>query len=841
MERRAGKEVKSINYKCLDELLRLRQQACNAALKRALSEVDAAEERQELGQEEKEEGASDVHRIPLPSQPLSCDSSLCACKSARLVGSAVIDAPERANAEAGFCFDHENILSIEYGDLMKKIIVADGWKYTQRAISIGEGNSGLVLGKIYTLREATDNQPAIMEYLGPVGTDCKIFRDMKTFGDRAEEALHGKKPMTSFFQTEIEMQALTFQSLSDYSKEEMESDQKSILAYLEDSRIKGDRMMSYDDETFIAACNQMELPLKQRADFFSRVSEGGKSDYCSQRGLEGTIRNYIEAKEDGSKQRVWEDSYTGWLVRDASHFECIGGEGVLQRSLQIRLLHQREAVGSASVCGEARFHPGKLRPLSAGTPFLFWCAQYLQPFLPKIRTMLVALLEQMTILLTLPGFCPGEKKPIHSGMMTVQYVADWSAELLPSALAARLDAAEPSPALRRAEETAKRRMALVNGDYWGLGEKHVKGVSILAESNSSTLEQLKVLQASLELGLASELAGVHEDIDQGLRRLQWEFAAAEQRGREAIEERAAAALECEKARAQELLAVELKAAQAESTMLSGLLKEEQSEQSERSRRHMESFFAEQHAASHRQESTYNEILRLESRVELSMAKLEKHEQSLEDLDRTSSPPPRAAALEAAEGFRPEILVLAQEAGDRTLLQARSYCEEAQAAKNSTQELFGQLKRFVAEKQEALVLCYRELAQVAVTLAVRASGAVRPSPSLAEEEVIRELTTVIQKQLKSEEPHRLFWASQAIASSSSLGPLLERLRSTLASLEMPLDEEADLPSGSEGCWQEASPSSSLHVAVESYVPKPPSLVISWPVPDAGDGTAVADGA
>ncbi|CAK9115567.1 unnamed protein product [Durusdinium trenchii] len=395
-------------------------------------------------------------------------------------------------------------------------------------------------------------------------------------------------------------------------------------------------------------------------------------------------------------------------------------------------------------------------------------------------------------------------------------------ELLPSALAARLDAAEPSPALRRAEETAKR-------------------VSILAESNSSTLEQLKVLQASLELGLASELAGVHEDIDQGLRRLQWEFAAAEQRGREAIEERAAAALECEKARAQELLAVELKAAQAESTMLSGLLKEEQSEQSERSRRHMESFFAEQHAASHRQESTYNEILRLESRVELSMAKLEKHEQSLEDLDRTSSPPPRAAALEAAEGFRPEILVLAQEAGDRTLLQARSYCEEAQAAKNSTQELFGQLKRFVAEKQEALVLCYRELAQVAVTLAVRASGAVRPSPSLAEEEVIRELTTVIQKQLKSEEPHRLFWASQAIASSSSLGPLLERLRSTLASLEMPLDEEADLPSGSEGCWQEASPSSSLHVAVESYVPKPPSLVISWPVPDAGDGTAVADGA
>eukprot|EP00913_Durusdinium_trenchii_P001322 g1220.t1 len=145
-------------------------------------------------------------------------------------------------------------------------------------------------------------------------------------------------------------------------------------------------------------------------------------------------------------------------------------------------------------------------------------------------------------------------------------------ELLPSALAARLDAAEPSPALRRAEETAKRRMALVNGDYWGLGEKHVKGekltlgsVSILAESNSSTLEQLKVLQASLELGLASELAGVHEDIDQGLRRLQWEFAAAEQRGREAIEERAAAALECEKARAQELLAVELKAAQAESS------------------------------------------------------------------------------------------------------------------------------------------------------------------------------------------------------------------------------------------------------------------------------------
>lgn len=51
------------------------------------------------------------------------------------------------------------------------------------------------------------------EYLGPVGTDCKIFRVMKTFGDRAEEALHGKKPMTSFFQTEIEMQALTFQSL----------------------------------------------------------------------------------------------------------------------------------------------------------------------------------------------------------------------------------------------------------------------------------------------------------------------------------------------------------------------------------------------------------------------------------------------------------------------------------------------------------------------------------------------------------------------------------------------------------------------------------------------------
>lgn len=56
-------------------------------------------------------------------------------------------------------------------------------------------------------------------------------------------------------------------------------------------------------------------------------------------------------------------------------------------------------------------------------------------------------------------------------------------ELLPSALAARLDAAEPSPALRRAEETAKRRMALVNGDYWGLGEKHVKGEKLTLGSS----------------------------------------------------------------------------------------------------------------------------------------------------------------------------------------------------------------------------------------------------------------------------------------------------------------------------------------------------------------------
>lgn len=104
---------------------------------------------------------------------------------------------------------------------------------------------------------------------------------------------------------------------ADYSKEEMESDQKSILAYLEDSRIKGDRMMSYDDETFIAACNQMELPLKQRADFFSRVSEGGKSDYCSQRGLEGSSPMSLDRNDQklhrGQRRRLKAEGVGGFL------------------------------------------------------------------------------------------------------------------------------------------------------------------------------------------------------------------------------------------------------------------------------------------------------------------------------------------------------------------------------------------------------------------------------------------------------------------------------------------------------------------------------------------------
>ena len=45
MERRSGKTSNSVNYQCLDSLLKLRRQACNSALRKALAEAEAAEER----------------------------------------------------------------------------------------------------------------------------------------------------------------------------------------------------------------------------------------------------------------------------------------------------------------------------------------------------------------------------------------------------------------------------------------------------------------------------------------------------------------------------------------------------------------------------------------------------------------------------------------------------------------------------------------------------------------------------------------------------------------------------------------------------------------------------
>ena len=45
MERRGGKQSNSANYQCLDSLLKLRRQACNSALRKALSEAEACEER----------------------------------------------------------------------------------------------------------------------------------------------------------------------------------------------------------------------------------------------------------------------------------------------------------------------------------------------------------------------------------------------------------------------------------------------------------------------------------------------------------------------------------------------------------------------------------------------------------------------------------------------------------------------------------------------------------------------------------------------------------------------------------------------------------------------------
>ena len=45
MERRSGKTSNSVNYQCLDSLLKLRRQACNSALRKALAEAEACEER----------------------------------------------------------------------------------------------------------------------------------------------------------------------------------------------------------------------------------------------------------------------------------------------------------------------------------------------------------------------------------------------------------------------------------------------------------------------------------------------------------------------------------------------------------------------------------------------------------------------------------------------------------------------------------------------------------------------------------------------------------------------------------------------------------------------------
>ena len=45
MERRSGKQSNSVNYQCLDSLLKLRRQACNSALRKALAEAEACEER----------------------------------------------------------------------------------------------------------------------------------------------------------------------------------------------------------------------------------------------------------------------------------------------------------------------------------------------------------------------------------------------------------------------------------------------------------------------------------------------------------------------------------------------------------------------------------------------------------------------------------------------------------------------------------------------------------------------------------------------------------------------------------------------------------------------------
>ena len=49
MERRSGKQSNSVNYQCLDSLLKLRRQACNSALRKALAEAEACEERPTMG------------------------------------------------------------------------------------------------------------------------------------------------------------------------------------------------------------------------------------------------------------------------------------------------------------------------------------------------------------------------------------------------------------------------------------------------------------------------------------------------------------------------------------------------------------------------------------------------------------------------------------------------------------------------------------------------------------------------------------------------------------------------------------------------------------------------
>lgn len=184
----------------------------------------------------------------------------------------------------------------------------------------------------------------------------------------------------------------TFPSILTTPGEELTFEQrmfeKSCLSqYLAESPIQASACRGFKSDQFLNAFTRVELPFRQNADYFSRVHQGGKLA-----SAQAIVCMGIDMQWKVPKRNLETGAITEYLQFSRTDLHDNGipatlrwfGLQVVMNSLVKKCLlgdqyfhpfKTQDGIYSPHVFRERIIfigEPGKLRPLTAGTPFIYW-------------------------------------------------------------------------------------------------------------------------------------------------------------------------------------------------------------------------------------------------------------------------------------------------------------------------------------------------------------------------------------------------------------------------------------------------------------------------------------